>query len=117
MTITRLARATAIAALFGGTALAGTAFSAAAMAADWTMRISHQWSPGLPTAKLLDGFEKTVEEKSGGRLDVQIFPAMQLYKADQQHAAVAQGLIEATVMPDFTMGGTVPEMVVSLIPR
>ena len=116
MTITRLARATAIAALFGGTALAGTAFSAAAMAADWTMRISHQWSPGLPTAKLLDGFEKTVEEKSGGRLDVQIFPAMQLYKADQQHAAVAQGLIEATVMPDFTMGGTVPEMVVSLIP-
>lgn len=99
-----------------GTTMLASMLALPALAADYTMRISHQWSPSLPTARLLDVFAKTVEDETGGRVDVQIFPAMQLYKADQQHAAVAQGEIEATVITDFMMGGTVPEMVVSLVP-
>lgn len=87
-----------------------------ALAADYTMRISHQWNTSLPSGRAVDAFEKAVEEKTGGRVDVQVYPAAQLYKPNQQHAAVASGEIEALVMPDFMFGGTIPELVVSLIP-
>lgn len=104
-------------------ALRCAALSAAAMgvsrnasAADFTMRISHQFPPTHQTAVNLDQFAKEVKETTKGRVDVQIFGAAQLFKPAQNHPAVASGKIEAAAILNFQWGGTIPEMSVSIIP-
>ena len=87
-----------------------------ASAADFTMRISHQFPPTHHTALNLGQFEKDVEAATKDRVDVQIFGAAQLFKPNQNHPAVASGKIEAAAILSFQWGGTIPEMSVSIIP-
>ena len=111
MSITRtLSRRTLIAAA-SAFALAGTA-----SAADFAMRISHQFPPTHHTAVNLAQFEKEVEAATKDRVDVQIFGAAQLFKPNQNHPAVASGKVEAAAILSFQWGGTIPEMSVTIIP-
>jgi len=111
MSITRtLTRRTLIAAA-SAFAMAGTA-----TAADFTMRISHQFPPTHHTAVNLAQFEKEVEAATKDRVDVQIFGAAQLFKPNQNHPAVASGKVEAAAILSFQWGGTIPEMSVTIIP-
>jgi C4-dicarboxylate-binding protein DctP len=87
-----------------------------ALAADYTMRISHQFPPTHHTAVNLAQFEKEVEAATKGRVDVQIFGAAQLFKPNQNHPAVASGKVEAAAILSFQWGGTIPEMSVTIIP-
>jgi len=87
-----------------------------AQAADVTMRISHQFPPAHHSAKNLEQFAADVKALSGGKVEVQIFGAAQLFKPNQHHAAVAGGKIESAVMLNFQWGGAIPEMSVTLIP-
>jgi C4-dicarboxylate-binding protein DctP len=98
--------------------LAGAALlcSLGAWAADYTMRISHQFPPTHQTARALDQFAADVKASTGGKVEVQIFGAEQLFKANQQHAAVARGQVEAAAIVSFGWGGTIPEMNVMTIP-
>ncbi|MCG3188715.1 MAG: C4-dicarboxylate-binding periplasmic protein DctP [Burkholderiaceae bacterium] len=98
--------------------LAGCATLAAATAwpADFTMRISHQFPPAHHSAKNIEQFAADVKAATGGKVDVQIFGSAQLFKPNQNHAAVASGKIEAASIVGFTLGGTIPEMNVTLIP-
>jgi C4-dicarboxylate-binding protein DctP len=107
---TMIARRTLIAAALG----AGCAGQA--LAADYTMRISHQFPPTHHTAVNLNQFEKEVEAATKGRVDVQIFGAAQLFKPNQNHPAVASGKVEAAAILSFQWGGTIPEMSVTIIP-
>jgi C4-dicarboxylate-binding protein DctP len=88
----------------------------AASAADHTMRISHQFPPTHQTARNLEQFAADVKAATGGKVDVQIFGAAQLFKPNQHHAAVAGGKIEAAAVLNFQWGGTIPEMNVTSIP-
>jgi C4-dicarboxylate-binding protein DctP len=97
-------------------ALAALAGTGVASAADFTMRISHQFPPTHHTAVNLATFEKEVEAATQGRVDVQIFGAAQLFKPNQNHPAVASGKIEAAAILSFQWGGTIPEMSVTIIP-
>ncbi|MBZ0226747.1 MAG: TRAP transporter substrate-binding protein DctP [Comamonas sp.] len=99
----------------GAVVLTATA-SSIACAADYTMRISHQFPPTHQTAVNLVQFEKDVEAATQGRVDVQLFGAAQLYKPNQNHPAVASGKIEAAAILSFQWGGTIPEMSVTIIP-
>lgn len=96
----------ALATLFAGTAAAQTV----------TMRISHQ----VPTAhhlhKMLEAFKADAEARTKGEVQVQIFPAEQLHKAAENHAAVARGSIEAALVVNMQWGNTLPEMNVVVIP-
>lgn len=87
-----------------------------ALAADYVMRISHQFPPTHQTAVNLVQFQKDVEAATKGRVDVQIFGAAQLFKPNQNLLAVASGKIEAAAVLNFQWGGTIPEMSVSIIP-
>jgi len=87
-----------------------------AAAADYTMRISHQFPPTHQTARNLEQFAADVKAATGGKVEVQLFGAAQLFKPNQQHAAVAGGKIEAAVLLNFQWGGTIPEMNVTSIP-
>ena len=93
-----------------------SARSAALRAADYTMRISHQFPPTHHSAKNLEQFAKDVKAATKGRVEVQIFGAAQLFKPNQNHPAVASGKIEAAAILSFQWGGTIPEMSVTIIP-
>ena len=97
-------------------AMAALAVGSAALAADYTMRISHQFPPTHHTALNIDQFAKEVNSATRGRVEVQTFGAAQLFKPNQNHPAVASGKVEAAVILSFQWGGTIPEMSVSVIP-
>jgi C4-dicarboxylate-binding protein DctP len=67
-------------------------------------------------AKALDQFAADVKSETGGKVDVQVFGSEQLFKAGQNHAAVARGQVEAAAILGFQWGGTIPEMNVMSIP-
>lgn len=86
------------------TLIAATLMPLAANAADFTMKFStptindmqHEW---------IQHFESKVEEATGGRLDVQIFPASQLGPIATVIEGLQLGTIEATMAPaEFYLG-------------
>jgi C4-dicarboxylate-binding protein DctP len=91
-------------------------FASHAMAADYTMRISHQFPPTHHTAINLEQFAKDVSAATKGRVEVQNFGAAQLFKPNQNHPAVASGKVEAAAILSFQWGGNIPEMSVTIIP-
>jgi len=94
----------------------GAGFAGQALAAEFTMRISHQFPPTHHTAINLGQFAKDVSAATKGRVEVQNFGAAQLFKPNQNHPAVASGKIEAAAILSFQWGGTIPEMSVTIIP-
>jgi C4-dicarboxylate-binding protein DctP len=86
------------------------------LAADATMRISHQ----VPTAhhmhRLVTAFAADVQKRTDGAVEVKVFPAEQLSKAGENYPAVARGAIEAAVAVNFQWGNTIPEMNAPTIP-
>ena len=100
--------------LFIGALAAGLA--AGAQAADYTMRLSHQFPPAHHSAKNMEQFAADVKANTNAKVEVQIFGAAQLYKPNQHHAAVAGGKIESAIVLSFQWGGTIPEMNVTIIP-
>ncbi len=104
-------------------ALQCAAFSVAALglcgsaiAAEYTMRISHQLPPTHHSAVNMDQFAKDVKAATKGRVEVQNFGSAQLFKPNQNHPAVASGKIEGALILNFQWGGTIPEMSVTIIP-
>ena len=97
-------------------AVVAACFAASANAADYTMRLSHQFPPAHHSAKNLEQFAAEVKANTGGKVEVQIFGAAQLYKPAQHHAAVAGGKLESAAVLSFQWGGTIPEMNVTVIP-
>jgi C4-dicarboxylate-binding protein DctP len=95
---------------------AALTLAANAQAAEFTMRISHQFPPTHHTALNLDQFAKEVAAATKGRVEVQNFGAAQLFKPNQNHPAVASGKVEAAAILSFQWGGTIPEMSVTIIP-
>lgn len=85
-------------------------------AADYTMRLSHQFPPAHHTAKAMEQFAKDVAKETDGKVEVQVFGAAQLFKPNQHHGAVAGGEIESAIILSMQWGSTIPEMAVSLIP-
>jgi len=99
-----------------GLAVALICFGGSAAAADYTMRISHQLPPTHHVAKALDQFAKDVEKNTGGKVDVQVFGSEQLFKAAQNHAAVARGQVEAAAIVSLSWTSTIPEMAITSVP-
>lgn len=96
---------------------ASLAFSmGAAHAADYTMRISHQFPPSHPTAIIMEEFAKDVDEATDGQVDVKIYGSAQLFKPNQHHAAVAGGEIESAIILSIQWGGSLPEMAATQLP-
>ncbi|MDH3320340.1 MAG: TRAP transporter substrate-binding protein DctP [Betaproteobacteria bacterium] len=99
-----------------GIAALSAGLAAGAQAADYTMRLSHQFPPAHHSAKNMEQFAADVKANTQGKVEVQIFGAAQLYKPNQHHAAVAGGKIESAIVLSFQWGGTIPEMNVTIIP-
>jgi TRAP-type C4-dicarboxylate transport system substrate-binding protein len=87
-----------------------------AAAQDYSLRFAHQLPPQHYLAQEYEVWAKTIEEKSGGKVKVEIFPAAQAFKPNQVFPAVAQGRIEAGMSMSFQWGNTIPEMSVMTVP-
>lgn len=99
--------------------LATTSFGAASVTAAEAatqMRCSHQLPPAHHIAKVVDQWAAEVEKLSEGELDVQIFGADSLVKANDNILAVAKGDIECAFSLNFQWGKTLPLMNVTVGP-
>ena len=105
---------TIITALLAATASLTASLTAAEAATE--MRCSHQLPPAHHIAKVIDQWAAEVEKQSGGELDVQIFGADSLIKANDNILAVAKGDIECAFSLNFQWGKTLPLMNVTVGP-
>ncbi len=80
------------------------------------MRCSHQLPPAHHIAKVVERWAAEVRSLSGGELDVQVFGADSLMKANQNITAVAKGDIECAFSLNFQWGRTLPLMNVTVAP-
>ncbi len=76
--------------------LATTGFSA-----DFTMKVSHVVSATTPKGKAADFFAKRVEELTGGKIDVQVFPNSQLFGDGEEMKALAMNNVQL-IMPSLS---------------
>jgi C4-dicarboxylate-binding protein DctP len=80
------------------------------------MRCSHQLPPAHHIAIVVDKWAAEVERLSDGELDVQVFGADSLVKANDNILAVAKGDIECAFSLNFQWGKTLPLMNVTIGP-
>lgn len=75
-------------------------------AADVTLKFGHFWPAGSrQNVEIFEAWAKAVEEESGGRIDVQVFPSQTLAKADSSYQAVVNGILDVTATaPGYTAG-------------
>lgn len=71
------------------------------LAADYVMKVSHVVSAATPKGKAADFFEKRVEELTGGKIDVQVFPNSQLYGDGEELKALAMNNVQV-IMPSLS---------------
>ncbi len=71
------------------------------LAADYIMKVSHVVSASTPKGKAADFFEKRVEELTGGKIDVQVFPNSQLYGDGEEIKALAMNNVQV-IMPSLS---------------
>lgn len=87
--------------------------------AEYVIKLSSVLAESSPNAQGLFKFEKYVEEQSGGRLDVQIYPGGMLATSDEINVEmVMSGATEMCVSPTFNMAGksNIAEFWVSAFP-
>lgn len=80
------------------------------------MRCSHQLPPAHHISQVVEKWAAEVRSASGGELDVQVFGADSLVKANQNITAVAKGDIECAFSLNFQWGRTLPLMNVTVAP-
>jgi C4-dicarboxylate-binding protein DctP len=71
------------------------------IAADYTLKVSHVVSASTPKGKAADFFEKRVEELTGGKIDVQVFPNSQLYGDGEEMKALVMNNVQL-IMPSLS---------------
>jgi C4-dicarboxylate-binding protein DctP len=102
----RLLKGTVVAAL-----LATSGF-----AAEYTLKFSHVVSPNTPKGKAADFFEKRLEELSGGRIDVQVYPSSQLYKDNAVLKALKLNSVQMAAPSFSKFGKIVPQLALFDLP-
>ena len=91
-------------------------FTTSVQAAPFKMRFTHQMPETHFLADGIKDFKKLVEEKTGGKVVVEIYPAAQAFKPNQVFNAVVTDSIEAGMTANFEWAGTIPAMDISIVP-
>lgn len=81
--------------------VAAAMLATSGLAADYVMKVSHVVSASTPKGKAADFFEKRVEELTGGKIDVQVFPNSQLYGDGEEIKALAMNNVQV-IMPSLS---------------
>ena len=86
-----------------------------------TLKISHQWPGGTVDKgdfrdRLCRILAKKAEEKTGGTLKFEIYPASVLFKPVPQYDALLKGALDLCVFPLDYAAGKIPQFSVTLMP-
>jgi len=96
--------------------VAAAMIATSGLAADFTIKFSHEVSPNTPKGKAADFFEKRLEELSGGRIDVQVYPSSQLYKDPAALKAIRLNSIQMAAPSFSKFGKLVPQLALFDLP-
>jgi len=96
--------------------LAAAVVATTGMAADYTLKFSHVVSQNTPKGKAADFFEKRLEELSGGRIDVQVYPSSQLYKDNAVLKALRLNSVQMAAPSFSKFGKIVPQLALFDLP-
>lgn len=64
---------------------------------EYTIRVAHELTPQSVKGLTMERFKQIVEEKTGGKVEVEIYPNSELYGGAQAIQAVQNGSVEMTV--------------------
>ena len=86
-----------------------------------TLKLSHQFPGGTIEEgdfrdRMCRKFAKTVNERSKGALEVQVYPGSSLMKTNAQFSAMRKGALDMSLYPSPYAGGEVPELNIGLMP-
>ncbi len=102
--------------IIGAASAAAIALTSAAAMAQTTIRVTLQLPETHSLGQNWNAFKEIIEEKSGGELELLLFPAAQLYKDKQVPEAVGSGAIEAGSTFLGRFAGAVPAVDVINLP-
>ncbi len=102
--------------IIGAVSAAAIVLTSAAAMAQTTIRVTLQLPETHSLGQNWNAFKEIVEEKSGGELELLLFPAAQLYKDKQVPEAVGSGAIEAGSTFLGRFAGAVPAVDVINLP-
>ena len=85
-------------------------------AAQYVLKFSHVVSPNTPKGKAADFFEKRLEELSGGKIDVQVYPSSQLYKDNAVLKALVLNSVQMAAPSFSKFGKIVPQLALFDLP-
>jgi len=82
----------------------------------YTMRVAHSYATTVLHHWTVENFKKLIEKETNGRLKVEIYPASQLYRINEEVQGVLTGSIEACYTIPSTAAAVVPSYEVSWLP-
>ncbi|GGD40819.1 C4-dicarboxylate ABC transporter [Malaciobacter pacificus] len=90
--------------------IAAAMVATSGLAAEYTLKFSHVVSPNTPKGKAADFFEKRLEELSGGKIDVQVYPSSQLYTDGAVVKALRLNSVQMAAPSFSKFGKIVPQL-------
>ena len=96
--------------------LSACIIASSAYAADYVIKFSHVVSANTPKGKAADFFEKRLEELSGGRIDVQVYPSAQLYNDKAVLKALKLNSVQMACPSFSKFGRIVPQLALFDLP-
>ncbi len=88
----------------------------ASIAADYVLKFSHVVSPNTPKGKAADFFAKRLEDLSGGKIDVQVYPSKQLYNDNAVLKAIKLNSVQMGAPSFSKFGKIVPQLAIFDLP-
>eukprot|EP00003_Mantamonas_plastica_P009488 TRINITY_DN18866_c0_g1_i1.p1 TRINITY_DN18866_c0_g1~~TRINITY_DN18866_c0_g1_i1.p1 ORF type:complete len:333 (+),score=70.92 TRINITY_DN18866_c0_g1_i1:197-1195(+) len=98
------------------TAMALTGFGGQAVAQEFEFTFAHVLMEDTPNGKAARAFEKEVEEKSGGRIEINVIPAGGLGGDVDIIEQLQAGLVQIAIPPTATLGNFEPKLQVLDLP-
>jgi len=82
------------------------------------LKMAHQWpdDPNDYVVQTGKRFAQEVEQRSGGKIHINIFPAESLVKALDTHTALRNGSIDLSIYPYIYAAGAIPQLNLILLP-
>jgi C4-dicarboxylate-binding protein DctP len=96
--------------------VAAAVLTTASMAAEYTLKFSHVVSENTPKGQAAKFFEKRLEELSGGKIDVQVYPSKQLYNDKQVLKAIRMNSVQMACPSFSKFGKIVPQLALFDLP-
>lgn len=97
-------------------AVAAAVVATSSVAAEYTLKFSHVVSDNTPKGKAARYFEKRLEELSGGKIDVQVYPSSQLYTDSAVVKALRLNSVQMAAPSFSKFGKIVPQLALFDLP-